>query len=98
MCLPQCVAGLAPCSYPTLAGWLCTSFGYRKKTGRNPGKKPKDDRQGKVLLDAVRYFLADTHPLDLDFVMGLPEELQGFFNAWAASRGFDPSTVGASWR
>ena len=51
-----------------------------------------------MLLDATRYFLADTYPLDLDFVLSLPEELQSLFNGWAASREFDPSNAGASWR
>lgn len=69
-----------------------------QKTDRNPVKKPKDERQGNVLLDATRYFLADTYPLDMDFVIGLPEELQSLFNEWASSRGFDPSSVGEAWR
>ncbi|MBK7005831.1 MAG: hypothetical protein IPH37_12410 [Burkholderiales bacterium] len=47
-----------------------------KKPERNPAKKPKDQRQGEVLLDATRYFLSDSHPLDIDFVLALPEELQ----------------------
>lgn len=62
-----------------------------QKPGRNPAKKPKDERQGNVLLDATRYFLADTYPLDLGFVLDLPDELRGIFNAWAQSRQFDPA-------
>lgn len=61
-----------------------------QKPGRNPAKKAKDERQGTVLLDAVRYFLADTYPLDIDFVLDLPEELRALFNDWAQSREFDP--------
>ena len=61
-----------------------------KKPERNPAKKPKDQRQGEVLLDATRYFLTDSHPLNIDFVMSLPEELQPHFNAWCASRHFVP--------
>lgn len=60
------------------------------KPDRNPAKRPKDERQGNVLLDATRYFLADSHPLNIDFVLDLPEELRALFNAWAASRHFDP--------
>lgn len=69
-----------------------------QKSGRNLVKKPKDERQGNVLLDAIRYFLVDTFPLDLDFVISLPDELQCLFNAWANSRNFDPSSVGENWR
>lgn len=61
-----------------------------QKPGRNPAKKPKDERQGNVLLDATRYFLADTYPMDIDFVLELPEELRELFNQWAQSRDFDP--------
>jgi hypothetical protein len=61
-----------------------------QKPGRNPAKKPKDERQGNVLLDATRYFLADTYPMDIDFVLDLPDELRTLFNEWAKSRGFDP--------
>ncbi len=61
-----------------------------KKTGRNPAKKPKDQRQGEVLLDATRFFLSDSHPLNIDFVLSLPEELQPHFNAWCESRHFVP--------
>lgn len=63
-----------------------------QKPGRNPTKKGKDERQGQVLLDAVRYFLPETYPLDIDFVLDLPDELRGLFNAWAQSRGFDPGS------
>lgn len=66
-----------------------------QKPGRNAAKKPKDERQGHVLLDATRYFLADTYPMDLGFVLDLPDELRGVFNAWAQSRGFDPADPGS---
>jgi hypothetical protein len=36
------------------------------------------------------HFLKNSHPLDLDFVMDLPEELRPYFNAWANSRNFIP--------
>ena len=64
-----------------------------QKPGRNPAKKPKDERQGNVLLDAARYFLKDTYPLDLDFVFALPDELRELFNRWAESRRFDPASA-----
>lgn len=60
------------------------------KPERNVAKKPKDLRQGEVLLDAVRYFLTDSHPLDVDFVLDLPEELKPHFDAWCSSRHFIP--------
>ena len=64
-----------------------------QKPKRDRTKRPKDERQGNVLLDATRYFLADTHPLDIDFVLELPDELREIFNVWAADRRFDPSAV-----
>lgn len=62
-----------------------------RKPERRASKKPKDKRQGDVLLDACRYFLADTYPLDLDFVFELPVELRDLFDAWATERGYDPT-------
>ncbi len=62
-----------------------------KKPERNAQKKPKDARQGQVLLDACRYFLADSYPLDIDFVLDLPEELRELFNDWAKEAGYVPS-------
>ncbi|MFT3666531.1 GSU2403 family nucleotidyltransferase fold protein [Piscinibacter sp.] len=61
------------------------------KPERNALKKPKDRRQGEVLLSACRYFLADTYPLDIDFVLELPAELRDLFDAWARAGGFDPT-------
>lgn len=60
------------------------------KPQRNAAKKPKDQRQGEVLLDAVRHFLHDTHPLNIDFVLAMPEELRPHFNAWCETRHFVP--------
>ena len=60
------------------------------KPERNPAKKPKDLRQGEVLLDATRFFMQDTYPLNIDFVFSLPEELRTLFNAWCKSREFMP--------
>ena len=62
-----------------------------EKPQRNPAKKTKDMRQGNVLLDAVRYFLSDIYPLDIDFVFALPPELRPIFNEWCHSRSYIPS-------
>ena len=62
-----------------------------KKPERNAQKRPKDARQGEVLLDACRYFLAYAYPMDIDFVLNLPEELRDLFNDWARRNGFDPT-------
>jgi hypothetical protein len=61
-----------------------------KKAEGNPAKKSKDHRQGEVLLDATRFSMSDSHPLNIDFVLSLPEELQPYFNAWCESRHFVP--------
>lgn len=66
-----------------------------RKPERSPAKKPKDQRQGEVLLDATRFFLSDSHPLNIDFVLSLPEELQAHFNAWCESRHFVPQDTAA---
>lgn len=60
------------------------------KPERRADKKDKDRRQGNVLLDAARYFLQTSHPLDIDFVLELPEELRQHFDKWCASGGFVP--------
>lgn len=61
-----------------------------QKPERRDSKRPKDLRQGEVLLDACRYFLRDTYPMDIDFVHALPAELRELFNEWAQACGFDP--------
>jgi hypothetical protein len=60
------------------------------KPERNPAKRPKDRRQGEVLLSACRYFLVDSYPLDIDFVLELPAELRELFGRWARAHGYDP--------
>ena len=60
------------------------------KPERRPAKRGKDARQGEVLLDAARYFLTASHPLNLDFVLDLPEELRAYFDRWATARGYVP--------
>ena len=63
-----------------------------EKPERNPAKKGKDLRQGNVLLDAVHYFLADVYPLDVDFLLELPEELRPHFDKWCETRKFIPQS------
>ncbi|MBA4343095.1 MAG: hypothetical protein C0423_13220 [Methylibium sp.] len=65
------------------------------KPARRDSKKPKDKRQGEVLLDACRHFLLDVYPLDIDFVLDLPPELRDIFDAWATERGYDPTNPDA---
>lgn len=62
-----------------------------RKPERSATKRPKDLAQGNVLLDAVRERMSVAYPLDIDFVLSLPEELRELFDEWAASRGFIPS-------
>lgn len=61
------------------------------KPERKPSKKDKDRRQGFVLLDAVRYFLESSHPLNIDFVLQLPPDLRPIFDRWCQSRQFVPA-------
>ena len=60
------------------------------KPERRADKKEKDRRQGTVLLDAARYFLQASHPLNIDFVLELPEELRLHFDQWCLDAGFIP--------
>ncbi len=65
-----------------------------RKPERNALKRPKDRRQGEVLLSACRYFLADSYPIDIDFVLELPPELRDLFTQWAEAEDFDPLNPG----
>jgi hypothetical protein len=60
------------------------------KPERKAAKKDKDRRQGYVLLDAVRYFLQSSHPLNMDFVFELGDDLRPIFDRWCAQREFVP--------
>ena len=60
------------------------------KPERNLLKKDKDRRQGNMLLDAVRYLLPTSHPINVDFVLDLPAELQPLFNRWCQETSFIP--------
>ena len=61
------------------------------KPERRADKKEKDRRQGTVLLDAARYFLQASHPLNVDFVLELPDELRLHFDQWCESAKFVPA-------
>jgi hypothetical protein len=60
------------------------------KPQRNPAKRDKDRRQGNVLLDAVRHFMQASHPINVDFVFALPDDLRPTFDQWCAARQFVP--------
>jgi hypothetical protein len=60
------------------------------KPERNPAKREKDRRQGDVLLDAVRHFMQASHPINVDFVLDIPEDLRPTFDQWCAARQFIP--------
>ncbi|NJS37299.1 MAG: hypothetical protein HC765_14305 [Brachymonas sp.] len=62
-----------------------------KKPMRNKNKIDKDNRQGTVLLEAVRHFFTTSHPLNVDFIFSLPGELRPIFDDWCAQRQFVPA-------
>jgi hypothetical protein len=62
-----------------------------RKSLRNKNKVEKDRRQGYVLLEAVRYFFTTSHPLNVDFIFSLPDELRPIFDEWCAERQFVPA-------
>lgn len=64
-----------------------------RKAGRNPLKRPKDERQGIALLDAV-YLAMPQFPVGEEFESELPEELAPLFIAWRDRR---PARPGPSW-
>ena len=55
---------------------------------RRADKRPKDGKQGKLVLDAVATYMP-LYPLDAEFRAGLPVELQPFFDRWKA--GYSPA-------
>lgn len=61
-----------------------------RKPERNPLKKDKDARQGELLLSAVARKMSLSHPMDTEFLLGLPDELMDVFNPWAATHRFVP--------
>lgn len=64
-----------------------------RKIERNPLKRPKDERQGLALLDAVHLAMPQ-FPLDADFETQLSEELAPLFLEWRDRR---PKRSGPSW-
>lgn len=52
---------------------------------RNTLKRPKDKRQGLLLLDAIAETMPH-YPLDDDFEAQLPSELSGYLASWQAAR------------
>ena len=56
----------------------------------SPTLRPKDRKQGNALLDLIRDRMPVSYPLDIDFVLDLPDELRSLFDTWASSRGFVP--------
>ena len=64
------------------------------KPERNANKRDKDRSQGEILLDAVKDRMQIAYPLNIDFVLELPEELRTYFDAWASSRQFIPGQSG----
>lgn len=64
-----------------------------RKSGRNPLKRPKDERQGIALLSAVHLAMPQ-FPLGEDFEAQLPEELAPLFSEWRDRR---PERPGPSW-
>jgi hypothetical protein len=60
------------------------------KPERRADKREKDRRQGQVLLDALRHFPSPAHPLNVDFVLDLPQDLRPVFDAWCALAQFVP--------
>ena len=62
------------------------------KPERNPVKRDKDRRQGDVLLDAVRHFMQASHPLNVDFLFSVPDDLRATFDGWCAERQFIPDS------
>jgi len=66
------------------------------KETRRADKKDKDARQGELLLSAVARKMQTAYPMNLDFVLELPEVLLPVFNQWAARNNFTP-TKAANW-
>jgi hypothetical protein len=56
-----------------------------KKPGRNPLKRPKDEKQGTLLLSAVAERMPH-YPLDDTFRGALPPELLSYFDHWRQTR------------
>jgi hypothetical protein len=56
-----------------------------RQAKRTPLKRPKDLKQGRVLLDSMNSAMPQ-YPLDPDFEQSLPEELAGLYDEWQTQR------------
>lgn len=65
------------------------------KPERNANKRDNDRTQGNVLLEAIRTHMPISYPLNLDFVLDLPEELIAHFSRWARENNFVHAKVAA---
>lgn len=65
------------------------------KEKRAADKKDKDAKQGNLLLDAVARKMQMSYPMDIDFVMSLPEDLLPIFNEWAKKHEYIPTRMGS---
>jgi hypothetical protein len=61
-----------------------------QKETRKATKRPKDKLQGELLLDAVARNMQQSYPMNVDFVLSLPDDLLPVFNEWASQYGFVP--------
>lgn len=61
------------------------------KETRRADKKDKDAKQGELLLSAVARKMQTAYPMNMDFVLELPEELLPVFNEWATRNHFIPT-------
>lgn len=60
------------------------------KPERKASKREKDRRQGYVLLDAVRFFMQASHPINVEFALDVPAELRHIFDDWCALTHYVP--------
>ncbi len=60
------------------------------KEERRPDKKDKDFKQGDLLLSAVTRKLQSSYPVDVSFVLTLPDELMDVFNDWCSRHQYIP--------
>lgn len=61
-----------------------------RKPERNPAKRGKDEKQGRLLFKAVAEKMQVPYPMNADFVLSLPEELRPLFDELAEENRFIP--------
>lgn len=66
-------------------------IGLSKKLEPNPLKVAKEHRQGESLLMATANSLNSSYPIDIDFLLGLPEELTPIFKRMGCKQCFNSS-------